>query len=131
MSNSVSGSVEPTVIEAPIEQKIRHGAWATFLVPVGSLIVQLVAGSPPFELISLFELPFIGALAFGLYRKSRAAAVGIILYFVAVGLVQFLRWRSLPFGAYIILAFFLGRAIPAVFRYHRAQSPSAFSSHAA
>jgi hypothetical protein len=123
--------MRPSVIEAPLDQKIRHGAWATFLVPCASLILQLVGYGPPFEMISLLELPFVGALAFGLNRRSRAAAVGVILYFVAVGVVQFLRWRSLPLGPYIILAFFLGRAIPAVFRDHSARKQSGLASHAA
>src|SRR5436190_3488800 len=131
MSDSVSGLAKPTLIEAPIEQKIRHGAWATFLVPFGSLIVQVLTGNPPLEAISLLELPFVGALAFGLHRRSRAAAVGIVLYFVAAAVRQFLRWRSLPFGPYIILAFFLGRAIPAVFRHHKARGPSGSPSRAA
>jgi hypothetical protein len=92
-------------------------------------MLQAVRGNPPVEWISLLEIPIVGALAWGLYRRSRAAVVAIILYLLAVGVVQFMRFRSLPIGPYIILAFFLGRAIPAVFRYHRAESGS--SAHAA
>ena len=90
---------------------------------------QAVNGNPPFEWVSLLEIPIVGALAWGLYRRSRTAVVAIVLYLLLVGVVQFIRWRSLPIGPYIILAFFLGRAIPAVFRYHRAESRS--SAHAA
>jgi hypothetical protein len=100
-----------------------------FLVPVGSLVLQAVRGDPPFEWIALLEIPIVGALAWGLYRRSRTAAVAIIVYLLMVGVVQFIRFRSLPIGPYIILAFFLGRAIPAVFRSHRAESRS--SAHAA
>ncbi len=119
------------VLEAPFDQRIRHGAWATALVVVGSYVLQLVKGYPPFDWFALFDLPIVIGLAFGLYRKSRVAAVGIIFYFVAVGVLQFIRWHSLPIAPYIILAFFLGRAIPAVFRYHKAVSQPSSSSHAA
>ena len=125
MSGSAVPPIKPGVIEAPIEQRIRHGAWATFLVPAASLAIQAAENTASFEWVSLLELPIVGALALGLYRKSRAAAVGIVLYLVLVGVVQFIRSRSLPLGPYIILAFFLGRAIPAVFRYHQVESGSA------
>ena len=128
MFKSVMGRAKPPIVEAPLEQRIRHGAWAMFLVPVGSLMLQAVRGDPPVEWISLLEIPIVGALAWGLYRRSRAAVVAIILYLLAVGVVQFMRFHSLPIGPYIILAFFFGRAIPAVFRYHRAGSGS--SAHA-
>ena len=86
---------------------------------------QAVRGAPPFEWMSLLELPIVAGLALGLNRKSRAAAIAIIVYFLLIGVVQFVRWRSLPLAAYIILGFFLGRAIPAVFRYHRREAGSA------
>ncbi len=113
------------VLEAPLEQRIHHGAWAAFLVVVGSRLYQVLTATLPLNWETLLDLPIVAALAYGLYRKSRIAAVAIVAYFVALGALQFVRSRTLPLGPYIILAFFLGRAIPAVFRYHRVQPTSA------
>ena len=113
-----------SVVEPPIEQRIRHGAWALVIVLVASRVIQLFTQNPPMSWWTLVDLPLVFALAYGLYRKSRLAAVLILLYLVAVGVSQFVTLHSLPIGPYIILAFFLGRAIPAVFRYHARRSAS-------
>ncbi|SRR6266480_4708721 len=118
-------------IEAPLEQRIRHGAYATVVVVVATHLLRFLTDIPPFEWRALLDLPILIGLAYGLYRKSRIAAIGLVIYFIAVGAVQFLRWHTLPMAVYIILAFFLGRAIPAVFRYHKLASQSASSGHAA
>ena len=119
------------VLEPPLDQRIRHGAWATFLVVLGSHLFQVLRGTPPFAWQALLDLPIVAGLAFGLYRKSRAAAIGILLYFAATAGLQFVRLHTLPLGPYIILAFFLGRAIPAVFQYHRPKEQPASSTHVA
>ena len=119
------------VLEPPLEQRIRHGAWATVLVPLGSHLWQIWTGTPPFSWQALLDLPILAALAFGLYRKSRAAAVGILLYFALIAALQFVRLHTLPLGPYIILAFFLGRAIPAVFRYHKSKEQPPSVAHVA
>src|SRR6266496_2066101 len=121
----------PPVLEPPLEQRIRHGAWAFVLVLVASRVIQLFTQNPPLTWWSLVDLPLVGVLAYGLYRKSRLAVVLILLYLVAVALSQFVTLHSLPLGPYIVLAFFLGRAIPPVFRYHASRRNTASAPHVA
>ena len=118
-------------LEAPLEQRIRHGAWATFLVFLASDLIRLFTHNPPLAWQALLDLPIVAILAYGLYRKSRAAAIGILLYLALVAGLQLLTLHSLPLGPYIILAFFLWRAIPAVFRYHKSKPQPAPSTHVA
>ena len=119
------------LLEPPLEQRIRHGAWALVIVFVASQVIQLFAQDPPLTWWGLVDLPVVGVLAYGLNRKSRLAAVMILAFLVWVAVAQFLTLRSLPLGPYIILAFFLGRAIPAVFRLHARPRDSASAAHVA
>ena len=119
------------LLEPPLEQRIRHGAWALVVVSVTSFGVQLFTQNPPLTWWSLVDLPVVAVLAYGLYRKSRVAAALIVVYLVLVAISQFVTLHSLPLGPYIILAFFLGRAIPAVFRYHATLRDSGSAAHVA
>jgi hypothetical protein len=119
------------LLEPPLEQRIRHGAWALVAVFVASFAVQLFTQNPPLTWWGLVDLPIVGVLAYGLNRKSRLAAVMILVYLAWVAVAQLITLHSLPIGPYIILAFFLGRAIPAVFRYHARVRDSASAAHVA
>jgi len=67
------------LLEPPLEQRIRHGAWALVAVFVASSGVQLFTQNPPLTWWSLVDLPVVAALAYGVYRKSRVAAALILV----------------------------------------------------
>ena len=121
-----------SIIQPSPDQRIRHGAWATVLVVVASDLLQLWTHNPPLVWTELLDLPIVALLAYGLYRRSRVAAIGIIIYFLTVAALQlFVRHRGAPIDPFIILTFFLWRAIPAVFAYHKAKGQPTSAAHVA
>jgi hypothetical protein len=84
----------------------------------------------PVSWMVLVDVGLVGFLAWHLNRKSRLAAIGLVAYFIVVGLLQWIEYGAPPIAGYIILAYFLGRAVPATFRWHRS-APSGTVPHGA
>jgi hypothetical protein len=110
----------------------RNGAVAMSVVGVLFLIVILVASfsqipSAKLEEFSdpwlLIDVAIIFALAFGIYRKSRFAAVAALSYYLLTKIINLAETGSIMSGLFIsfIVVYFLGKAIQGAFVYHRTE----------
>lgn len=108
-------------------QKIDHAikrAWmvAIFTATITMLVgVMAIAGARPVASLdgtALIDAAILYGLAFGIYKRSRICAVGLILYVViAAGLAVNQGTKVSPLQ--VIFAYFYCRGLLAIFTYHK------------
>ena len=115
--------VTPEIPE-DIRKKMK-GAWVAAAVS-GSLTfaITLVAmsGTPilGFSAWELLDVGFIFGLAFGIYKRSRACAVAMLVYFV-ISKIIFLVESGKPSGVVmsVIFIYYFWQGVSATFAYHK------------
>ncbi len=105
----------------------KNGAIAACISAALTIIIVLIAISSDAEgELALWNDPgnfidvvFVLACAFGMYKKSRAASVLIVFYFLASKVIMAIETQAYSgFGA-LVLIYFYGKAIQGSFVYHR------------
>jgi serine/threonine-protein kinase len=124
-ASDIQEVVQAPAIEAPQEilSKIK-GAWVAALVSASlTLVLILIAISGTriysFDAWALIDVFLILGLAFGIYRKNRACAVVMLVYFVfskIVLLIEGAPAASLPMA--FIFLYFYWQGVVGTFRYH-------------
>lgn len=120
------------VFEVPAEvlKKIKSG-WVAALISGGmTLVLTLLAMSgtalPGVSAWQLIDVAIILALAFGIYKKSRACAVTMFVYFVASKIILLVKTgqaSGIVMG--IIFAIFFWQGIAGTFAYHQLRKEAA------
>lgn len=120
---TVADAPEPRVPEE-VAKKIR-GAWIAAVVSGAlTLIIALVAiGGTAIAGINawnLVDVALIFGLAWGIYRKSRACAVIMLIYFV-VSKILFIIETGKPGGVVLSLIFiyYFWKGVQGTYEYHR------------
>ncbi len=120
-----SASVAPSALEVPddIAKDIRNGWIAACISGVLTLIVTVIAMSgteiQSFNAWSLLDVVFIFGLAFGIYKKSRAAATVMLIYFIISKIILFID-AGKPTGILmaIIFGYYYAKAMAATYKWH-------------
>ncbi len=106
----------------------KNGAIAACISAALTIIIVLIAISSDAEgELALWNDPgnfidvvFVLACAFGMYKKSRAASVLIVFYFLASKVIMAIETQAYSgFGMALVLIYFYGKAIQGSFVYHR------------
>jgi serine/threonine-protein kinase len=120
---------EPEIPEAVLK-KIKTAYQAAAVSGVFTLIVTLVAiygtAMPGFSAWSMFDVVLVFGLAYGIYRKSRACAVIMLLYFIASKLFQMSQTghaAGLPLA--LVFVYFFWQGIAGTYAYHRLAAAAA------
>jgi hypothetical protein len=106
-----------------LARHIRHGVVAACVSGGLTLAVTLAAMSgltiPDIDAWMLGDVALIFGLAYGIWRRSRAAATAMLIYFVASKLIQFVE-SGQPSGLLISVLFIYlyARAMLATFKLH-------------
>ena len=118
-----NGPDEPKV-PGPILQKIRN-AWIACLISLAMTLlltaIGMVGGSANgSNAWQLIDVALIAGLAFGIYRKSRACAVGMFIYFL-VSKVLIIMERGAGGGLIlgVVFLYFYWQGISGTFAYYR------------
>ena len=115
--------VEITSEEAMDKDKANNAiksAWIAAIVSAGFTLIAAVTGLFGLDLSALWIVIVMLGLAFGIYKKNRACAVILFVYWV-VGAIWEIAVSgltgSLPLGIVFAICFFWG--IRGTFAYHR------------
>jgi serine/threonine-protein kinase len=107
-----------------ILKKIKHAWVAAVISGCITLVVTLVAMSGTdilgFSAWELIDVALIFGLAFGIYKKSRACAVIMFVYFIASKILLMMqtgRPTGVPLA--IIFAYYFWQGIAGTFAYHK------------
>lgn len=110
------------------EKAIRQGAWAGFLVTGITLLVVTVAvvadaggrfkvWNDPWNFI---DVALVAGLSFGVWKRSRASAICLFVYFVASKIIIFVETgQASQIVMSVIFLYFFGRAALGAFAWHR------------
>jgi hypothetical protein len=107
-----------------ILKKIKHAWVAAVISGCITLVVTLVAMSGTdilgFSAWELIDVALIFGLAFGIYKKSRACAVIMFVYFIASKILIMMQ-TGRPTGVPLALVFgyYFWQGIAGTFAYHR------------
>jgi hypothetical protein len=72
---------KPVEVPASVGKKIK-GAWVAGLVSAAATLVFSLFGIQGFDMMNLLDVGLILAMSYGIYRKSRASAVAMLVYFI-------------------------------------------------
>ena len=108
-----------------ILKKIKHAWVAAVISGCITLVATLVAMSGTdilgFSAWELIDVALIFGLAFGIYRKSRACAVIMFVYFIASKiLIMMETGRATGIFMAIIFGYYFWQGIAGTFAYHKA-----------
>jgi uncharacterized membrane protein len=120
-----SASVEPPAHEVPedVAKDIRNGWIAACISGTLTLIVTVIAMSgteiQSFNAWSMLDVVFIFGLAFGIYKKSRAAATCMLIYFIVSKIILYIE-AGKPTGIVlaIIFGYYYAKAMAATYKWH-------------
>ncbi|HXZ92266.1 MAG TPA: hypothetical protein VEG36_05240 [Burkholderiales bacterium] len=121
----VTDVVRPTQVAEPVRRDIRNAWIAATISGCVTLVFAAIAtlSSPVFGFgaAQFIDVALIFGLGYGVYRCSRACAVGLLAYFVLSKLIM-LRAGGPASGIPMALLFiyFYSRGVVGTFRYHRA-----------
>ncbi len=122
-ATSTAIAQEQFVEPEQLVRHIRHGAFlACFsgaLTLAGSVAGMAGASSAGLDAWNLIDVGLIFGLAYGIWRRSRAAATVMLLYFIASKLLVFMESgqpSGLAFG--LLFAYLYARAMIATYRLH-------------
>ncbi len=115
---------QETQIPEEINAKIK-GAWTAGLVCMGITVLFIGLGMFISELgnivdaWALIDVAILGALTYGVYRRSRASAVLLFLFYLVEKIFMWSQ-SGKPNGIVLALVFFylFGRGIQGTFEYH-------------
>ncbi|MEO1575674.1 MAG: hypothetical protein AAFU65_12030 [Pseudomonadota bacterium] len=112
------GADAPIQIPEDIAKKIKHG-WVAANVSAAMtlVVVVMMVDSDKWALV---DVALILALSFGIYKKSRAAATVLLLYFIASQVLAIVETGK-PNGlvATLIFLYFFAQAVVGTFQYHK------------
>lgn len=106
-----------------LARRIRHGVVAGCISGGITLVVALASMSgltiEGIDAWMLLDVVLIFGLAYGIWRRSRAAATAMLVYFVASKLIQFVE-SGQPSGLLIsaLFVYLYARAMLATFKLH-------------
>jgi serine/threonine-protein kinase len=127
--NPYSAPASPVMDQVPeipdeILKKIKHG-WVAALISAGiTLIVTLVAISGTeilgFSAWELIDVGLILGFAFGIYKKSRACAVLMLIYFI-ISKIIIMAETGKPSGIVlaIVFGYYFWQGVSGTFAYHK------------
>lgn len=113
----------PEVPEA-IQKQIRHAWIAGTISGTVTLLITLLALSGTkaagFNAWNFIDVVLIFGLAFGIYKKSRACAVSMLIYFVISKILIALESGSISGSVLaIIFIYYYAQGIAGTFAYHK------------
>lgn len=121
--SAIVADVAPAV-PADVEKKIKSAWIAACISGAITLVVTLIAVSGTeilgFDAWSLLDVGMIFALAFGIYKKSRACAVTMLAYFVLSKIILMVE-SGKPSGLLMALIFgyYFWQGVEGTFTYHK------------
>lgn len=115
---------------ASAEKAIRHGAVAGFIFAGFTLTVVSIAvlgqGTGYFEFwddpTNVVDVVLIGGLSLGILKRSRAAAISLVAFFILAEIHMFTelgRPSGSGIASAVVFLYFFGRAVLGTFAYHR------------
>jgi hypothetical protein len=121
--SAIVADAVPTV-PPDVEKKIKSAWIAACISGVITLVVTLIAMSGTellgFDAWSLLDVGMIFALAFGIYKRSRACAVTMLAYFVISKIILMVE-SGKPSGLLMALIFgyYFWQGVQGTFTYHK------------